>query len=133
MGFTYAVSNNGRQYLCCDFCGKSKINGLTVRKIRCPFRWCQAYATCQNCKHLNTKEAHIKNDCDIYAKFHDLKDEFKNRKLNDGLFLNVCNDTVQEGIKATFKDKNGKEIIKIVTEDVYNQNKQGWFWFISGD
>jgi len=53
MGFCYGLNyNTGRYQLACDFCGK--IGG--VRKIPCKYGYCQAYATCPECrkekKHL---------------------------------------------------------------------------------
>ena len=42
MGFIY--SSKG---LCCDFCG-----GEGARKMKCPYGWCQALATCAACREL---------------------------------------------------------------------------------
>ena len=48
MGFCYGTNyRTGRQCLACDFC--SKADG-TVKKIPCPYGWCQAWATCAICK-----------------------------------------------------------------------------------
>ena len=43
MGFCY----DSQGLLCCDFCGKSG----EVRKIACPYNWCQHWATCADCRH----------------------------------------------------------------------------------
>lgn len=52
MGFSY--SSNG---LCCDFCGKS--NPLdNVKKIPCPYGWCQAWACCKSC---HAKKLHLRS------------------------------------------------------------------------
>lgn len=46
MGFCTTINpRTGREVLVCDFCG-----GYPARKIRCPFNYCQAWATCANCK-----------------------------------------------------------------------------------
>lgn len=51
MGFCYGVSlRTGRNQLACDFCDKIKDNGVTVKKIKCPYGYCQAWATCNECK-----------------------------------------------------------------------------------
>ena len=42
MGFCYDMDG----LLCCDFCGQSG----QVRKIKCPYGWCQPWATCPECK-----------------------------------------------------------------------------------
>ena len=44
MGFIYAT-RNGRQVLACDVCMDSP-----ARKIPCPYGYCQATASCANCK-----------------------------------------------------------------------------------
>jgi hypothetical protein len=46
MGFTYNVNRyTGRETLACDFCGNSP-----ARKIKCPYNYCQAWATCPDCR-----------------------------------------------------------------------------------
>lgn len=42
MGYTYDMK--GR--LCCDFCCKSG----GVRRIECPYGYCQPWATCPDCR-----------------------------------------------------------------------------------
>ena len=46
MGYSYTRGHNGRHLLDCDVCG----NAGGVRKIRCPFGYCQAVAICASCK-----------------------------------------------------------------------------------
>ena len=86
MGFSYSTN----QYTChmcldCDFCGKNKSEmvdyGKTkldsegypikklntwVKKINCPYGWCQAWATCNECfklgKHKSWSSANPSND-----------------------------------------------------------------------
>lgn len=46
MGFSYTRNwLTNRMVLCCDFCGANP-----ARKIRCPYGYCQAWATCANCR-----------------------------------------------------------------------------------
>ena len=64
MGYSY----DGQGRLCCDSCGRSG----GVRKIRCPFGWCQSAALCPDCrsnKHRSwlTKELHRQLGCEAGA------------------------------------------------------------------
>lgn len=46
MGFCTTINpTTGREVLTCDFCGS-----YPARKMRCPYGYCQAWATCQGCK-----------------------------------------------------------------------------------
>lgn len=46
MGFCTTINpRTGREVLVCDFCG-----GHPARKIRCPYGYCQAWATCADCR-----------------------------------------------------------------------------------
>jgi len=60
MGYIYG--HDGR--LACDYCGATG----GVRKHRCPFGWCQAYAACPACrkKHARhfTKATHRARGCE---------------------------------------------------------------------
>lgn len=48
MGFSYGLSYaTGRYRLACDFCDAA--DG-TTRKMRCPYGYCQAWATCKSCR-----------------------------------------------------------------------------------
>lgn len=44
MGFSY-----NHLGLCCDFCSNAGPKG-NVRKIACPYGYCQAWACCETCK-----------------------------------------------------------------------------------
>jgi len=59
MGFSYGY--NG---LCCDFCDKDDPQ-LNVKKIPCPYGFCQAWACCNKCfkqkKHLSASVGIIEN------------------------------------------------------------------------
>ena len=77
MGFSYNYLG-----LCCDFCSNAGPKG-NVRKISCPYGYCQAWACCETCKkakkHLmsscggtthkeSCKKASIEYDMKQYAK-----------------------------------------------------------------
>ncbi len=81
MGFSYSAFG-----LCCDHCGHDKSDRLYVKKIRCSFNWCQAWATCDQCFKL---KKHLFSSCTIKNLTHkelckqlNLKSELEN-KLND--------------------------------------------------
>ena len=59
MGFSYCEGK-----LCCDFCHSF---GKT-RKIACPYGWCQAWATCPDCK---AKGKHKASSCSHEGGSHD--------------------------------------------------------------
>jgi len=86
MGFSYST-NQYTSHMCldCDFCGKNKsemvdygkfkldsegypIKRLNtwVKKIDCPYGWCQAWATCNECfklgKHKSWSSANPSKD-----------------------------------------------------------------------
>lgn len=54
MGFSYTHFG-----LCCDFCGHSEPE-FNVKKIKCPYDFCQAWACCKNCYK---KKLHLKASC----------------------------------------------------------------------
>lgn len=59
MGFCTTINPcTGREVLVCDFCGH-----YPARKVRCPFGWCQAWATCAPCRSTG-KTRH--NSCGMY-------------------------------------------------------------------
>lgn len=59
MGYGYGRNQaTGRMCLACDFCGAA--NGETV-KVRCPYGYCPATASCPRCKkekNVDAKEPH---------------------------------------------------------------------------
>ncbi len=76
MGFSYGLNyKTGKYQLACDFCGN--IGG--VRKIKCPYGYCQPYAVCLECKKakrhllLNTSNANHKNCKHEMEEQHKLK------------------------------------------------------------
>ena len=58
MGFSKAINPfTGRAVLCCDFCdGFKGHNREWVKKVSCPYGYCQDWAVCDKCfkqkKHL---------------------------------------------------------------------------------
>ena len=54
MGFSYGYFG-----LCCDFCDKDDPQ-LNVKKIPCPFGYCQDWAVCKNC---HAKGLHNQSSC----------------------------------------------------------------------
>ena len=55
MGFSY-----GYWGLCCDFCGAQRNTRKYVKKIDCPYGYCQAWATCDLCR---AKKLHMASSC----------------------------------------------------------------------
>lgn len=51
MGYSYCAG-----YLCCDFCDRYG-PGREVRRMKCPYDWCQPWATCADCRKL--KKHHV--------------------------------------------------------------------------
>ncbi len=54
MGFSYNYLG-----LCCDFCNNAG-SQQNVRKIKCPYDYCQAWACCNTCKK---KKLHLQSSC----------------------------------------------------------------------
>lgn len=128
MGFCYGRNPfTNRMQLACDFC--SKIG--EVRKIKCPFGYCQAYATCKACKPLNNKELHLRNKCDVYAKEYEENQLEKKRILEQGSFLRVSAlghgknegtpEYVCEIVKVIFRNKDGLEKAFFMKPETYNK------------
>lgn len=56
MGFSYSAYG-----LCCDFCDHDRMdNRKYVKKIPCPYNWCQAWACCDVCFG---KKLHLQSSC----------------------------------------------------------------------
>jgi hypothetical protein len=64
MGYCYEAYKGKRGRLCCDLCG----NAGGVRKIRCPFGYCQATAACPACRKAHpevfSKATHQNRGCE---------------------------------------------------------------------
>lgn len=118
MGFSY--SSNG---LCCDFCGKS--NPLdNVRKIRCPYGWCQAWACCKACKD---KKLHLasscggtthKETCKASSIEYQKKQDEKQALIEAGYFLRVSALSHGKMCKVIFRGKESQKAYWM-TNDTY--------------
>jgi len=62
MGFSY-----GYWGLCCDFCGFQRNTREYVKKIACPYGYCQAWACCDKCF---AEKKHHYSSCSLEKKTH---------------------------------------------------------------
>jgi hypothetical protein len=62
MGFSYSAYG-----LCCDFCGADHTTRKYVKKIDCPYGFCQAWATCDQCR---AAKKHMASSCTNEDKTH---------------------------------------------------------------
>lgn len=62
MGFCYSAHG-----LCCDFCNNDHIDSKWVKKIPCPYNWCQAWACCDKCFK---KKLHLQSSCTFEKSSH---------------------------------------------------------------
>ena len=80
MGFSYSAYG-----LCCDFCDHDKSTRKYVKKIDCPYGYCQAWACCDVCR---AKKLHKQCSCNPEKKTHMefckvAMIEFEVKKLNE--------------------------------------------------
>jgi len=115
MGYCY--SNGGA--LACDVCGVSG----GVRKVKCPFGWCQPAALCAGCKkkHPQTMDKHREDGCERQSNAMKERDEKEKSVLDSGGFvrksaLAYANDMVQ----VLFWNKDGKYIGKAMPRATYH-------------
>ena len=121
MGISYS------QYgLCCDFCGKSEPK-YNVRKIACPYGYCQAWACCIECK---AKKLHLLSSCTNEKKTHKeyckpLSLEWQKREnekailLESGKYLRIAALGHGDNVKVIFKNIGSKEIACWMHEKTY--------------
>ena len=62
MGFSYGYFG-----LCCDFCGAQRNTRKYVKKISCPYGYCQSWACCDICR---AKKLHMQSSCTNEEKSH---------------------------------------------------------------
>lgn len=62
MGFSYTAYG-----LCCDFCNADKSTRKYVKKLSCPYGYCQAWACCDECR---AKKLHQMCSCNRENKTH---------------------------------------------------------------
>jgi hypothetical protein len=138
MGYCYEAYKGKCGRLCCDLCG----NAGGVRKVRCPFGYCQAIAACPACRKAHpevfSKAKHRERGCEAaHLKFNvDLMN--KMALLADGAYilrsgLGVGNGTVH----AIFEGKAG-ETGRYIPEDIYRHWNErpnptlAWFEELAG-
>ena len=89
MGFSY-----GYWGLCCDFCGAQRNTRKYVKKLECPYGYCQAWACCDKCR---AEKKHMQSSCTNEIKTHKEEClprmiEFEAEKLRDkGINVKVIN------------------------------------------
>lgn len=62
MGFSYGYFG-----LVCDHCGAQRNTRKYVKKIECPYGYCQAWACCDVCR---SKKLHMFSSCSLEKKTH---------------------------------------------------------------
>jgi hypothetical protein len=122
MGFTYTMFG-----LCCDFCGVSRTTDQ-VRKINCPYAYCQAWACCENCKQ---KKLHLRSSCEPeklhkdYCKLEAEKvrqrENERQKLLHDGHFLRVAAQSQGDKVKVLFRNLQKEEIAVYMTHAEYDR------------
>ena len=125
MGFSYNYLG-----LCCDFCSNAGPKG-NVRKIACPYGWCQAWACCTDCK---AKKRHLQCSCgdglhkDICKKLTQEDNKKKQEKqylLNQGYYLRVAALEHGDIVKVVFQNNNGNEKACFMTSKNYQKMPLG--------
>jgi hypothetical protein len=101
MGYCYSGGK-----LCCDVCGSTG----NVRKIKCPFNWCQPIALCPACKATNkyhTKAVHISMGCDQREREFDERERRTKAILANGLPVRWSAMGTDDGrVHVIFRNKN---------------------------
>lgn len=108
MGYCYSFEG----LLCCDICGKTG----NVRKVKCPFGWCQSIAACPDCRkshsHEFGKAAHQALGCEKYSKDFDAKERLKDQLMASGQAvrcsaLSSPTDSDPERVHVLFRTASG--------------------------
>jgi hypothetical protein len=128
MGFSYALHPiSGRRLLCCDFCGGFRgWDGVKwVRKMACPFGWCQHYATCDKCavagKH---KAAETHKGCKENAAHHAARQAREAEILQSGkLVLRACLASDDDRVKALFRGAGNAERAYVMSAEIYENGR----------
>jgi len=122
MGYSYS------QYgLCCDFCGASKTTDQ-VRKINCPYDYCQAWACCTHCKQ---KKLYLRSSCEpeklhkdyckLEAEKTRLRENERQKLLDDGHFLRIAALSHGDKVKVLFRNLKKEEIAVFMTHLEYDR------------
>lgn len=126
MGFCYSA--NG---LCCDFCNADHSTRKYVRKIKCPYEYCQAWACCDQCrsekKHMSSScaEGTHKETCKELATRADKKEQEKQAILDAGHFVRIAALGHEDQVKVIFANKEGKEKAAWMTQKEYRKYPLG--------
>ena len=137
MGFTKAISPiTGKECLCCDFCDgfKGDSKGTTwVKKIKCPFGYCQSWATCNKCfkekKHklssIPYRPATLEinhEGCRIEQEKHEKRKNLEAKLWQEGQWLRRSAIRADNGsdILVTFRNKDGLECVCSMSEQTYD-------------
>ena len=123
----YCRDNQGR--LCCDICGQSG----GVRKHRCPYGYCQAYAICPNCwnnptKRQAWKDMHVKNECKRLHEEFDAREKLTQNLLNNGFAVRCSASYVRpvtDVVHVLFRKKDGTCDGYCMAESVYRSIELG--------
>ena len=118
MGYCYAEVD-GRHVLCCDICGDHG----GVRRVRCPYGYCQATAACPKCRKEHktefSKARHA--DCKVRsAEFHARECE-QQRLLDAGLAVRCSALSTDDGrVHVLFRYKEGRTIGLYMSNETYD-------------
>ena len=127
MGFCY-----GQFGLCCDFCSTDDPK-LNVKKIPCPYGYCQAWACCKNCF---AKKLHLASSCTNEHKSHKENCKLLSIKANNdqnskqaildaGYYIRIAALGHGNLVKVLFINNDGKEKACWMTGENYDQFKLG--------
>lgn len=124
MGFSYEVSRDGKQRLCCDRCDHAG----GVRRIRCPHGYCQSTALCEACR----KNPAVRADLRAYHEEHcreaatewAARQERSRQLLASGASLrsSAINEAGVEGplhVRVTFRNASGRTFDVLMSSERY--------------
>jgi len=128
MGFSY-----GYYGLCCDFCGAQRDTRKYVKKLECPYGYCQAWACCDQCraekKHMQSsctpaRQTH-KEFCKAAMIKHDKAEQEKQAILDAGHFIRIAALGHEDEVKVIFVNKEGTEKAAWMTTEEYRKYPLG--------
>lgn len=126
MGFSYSAFG-----LCCDFCGADKSTRKYVKKISCPYGYCQAWACCEVCR---AEKKHMASSCangthkETCKKLHEdfvKKEQEKQNILDSGAFVRSAALGHGDLVKVLFTNKEGEEKAAFMTVENYRKIELG--------
>lgn len=134
MGFSYGTNPlTGYSALCCDFCGNCKgetgENGeriTLVTKKKCPYGYCQSWATCNQCAKLGKHKAESSTGFDTdpekdkelrknHAGCKPAHEEYtqaravEKQALDSGKWIRTSALGYGDQVKVIFRNKDGQE------------------------